>query len=83
MLTATATDEARLRLLDERERILGGRHPGELQGKPQRQLLRIDEAIHRLDSGTWGRCEICGSRIDAMRLDARPEAELCSDCSTV
>lgn len=48
-----------------------------------RNLLRIEAALCRLNDGTWGLCEVCGSHIDRMRLAARPEAELCSDCSTV
>lgn len=47
-----------------------------------RQLRAIDAAIARIDAGTWGVCEVCGCRIDPYRLEARPEAVVCSDCAT-
>ena len=40
----------------------------------------IDRALHRLDDGTYGRCQSCGNDIGAERLEARPWAELCIDC---
>jgi len=43
-------------------------------------LSRIDQAIARLDSGTYGLCEECGQEILAARLKALPFAPLCRDC---
>jgi RNA polymerase-binding transcription factor len=43
-------------------------------------LGRIDEALHRLDDGTYGECAECGTEIAAARLKALPFAVLCRDC---
>jgi DnaK suppressor protein len=41
----------------------------------------IDEALERLDAGTYGRCVICGTALPAERLEAVPWAGLCVPCS--
>jgi DnaK suppressor protein len=43
-------------------------------------LERIDDAIHRLENGTYGVCVECGAEIAAGRLKALPFAELCRTC---
>ena len=45
------------------------------------KLLRaIEEAIHRLDHGTYGICMDCEGEIAPARLDAVPWTRLCIDC---
>ena len=47
----------------------------------ERELLRnIDSALQRLDDGTHGICEPCGSSIPPARLKAVPWARYCIDC---
>ena len=41
------------------------------------RLDDIDAAVARLDAGTYGRCEACGERIPAGRLEIRPAARRC------
>jgi DnaK suppressor protein len=43
-------------------------------------LKKIDEAISRLEEGTYGRCEECNGEIPAARLKALPFAALCREC---
>ena len=43
-------------------------------------LTRIDEAMGRLDDGTYGYCGECGDAIAAPRLRALPFAVRCRDC---
>jgi len=43
-------------------------------------LSRIDEAMRRLETGTYGECAECGTEIPAARLKALPFAVLCRDC---
>jgi len=43
-------------------------------------LLKIDEAIHRLEAGSYGVCGECGGEIAEARLAALPFAELCRSC---
>lgn len=51
-----------------------------LRGREQRLLKKIDEAIERIDSGTFGICEDCGLEIDVKRLEARPVTTMCIEC---
>ena len=41
---------------------------------------KIEDALERLDEGTFGICEICGGKITTNRLEARPVTTLCIDC---
>jgi DnaK suppressor protein len=43
-------------------------------------LSRIDEAMRRLENGSYGQCVECLGDIPAARLRALPFAELCRDC---
>jgi DnaK suppressor protein len=43
-------------------------------------LTRIDEAVRRLDKGTYGFCGECGDTIATPRLRALPFAVRCKDC---
>ena len=43
-------------------------------------LIRIDEALQRVDQGTYGTCDECGKDIAEARLSAVPFALLCRDC---
>ncbi len=54
-----------------------------LRGREQRLLKKIDEAIERIDSGTFGICDDCGNEIDIKRLEARPVTTMCIECKTL
>ena len=43
-------------------------------------LMAIDGALARLEQGTYGVCETCGSPIDPQRLEAIPWAAKCIEC---
>jgi DnaK suppressor protein len=43
-------------------------------------LRRIEEALTRLDEGTYGNCFECGDEISERRLRALPFAVRCKDC---
>jgi DnaK suppressor protein len=45
-----------------------------------RTLTRIDEALQRVDQGTYGTCDECGKDIAEARLSAVPFALLCLEC---
>ncbi|MBN1401185.1 MAG: TraR/DksA C4-type zinc finger protein [Anaerolineae bacterium] len=58
----------------EQERNVGMQHA-------QKQLLaEVEDALRRLDEGTYGTCRHCGARIDVARLKAMPTASLCLSC---
>lgn len=44
------------------------------------ELLAINQALERLDDGTFGRCEECEGPIARERLEAIPYARLCMPC---
>ncbi len=43
-------------------------------------LAAIDEALTRIDGGTFGTCARCGKPIAEERLEAMPYATKCIDC---
>lgn len=51
-----------------------------LRDREQKLLKKIEKALKKIENGTYGICEVCGSEIDEKRLMARPEATLCIDC---
>ena len=53
-----------------------------LRGREQRLLKKIEEALKRIEDGTFGICESCGEKISIKRLQARPVTTLCIDCKT-
>lgn len=46
------------------------------------RLRALDDAVARLDSGTYGVCESCGGSIGEARLEAMPDATLCVKCKS-
>ena len=53
-----------------------------LRGRERKLLDKIDEAIARIDDGTYGICAECGEEIRIKRLEARPVAKFCINCKT-
>ena len=45
------------------------------------ELQQVDDALARVDAGTYGACANCGTPIPAARLEARPFAEYCVACA--
>lgn len=43
-------------------------------------LILIDEALGRLDAGTYGTCVNCSSPVQEKRIEAVPWARHCLDC---
>jgi len=74
-MLATARDEedqASVSLLAETHLALLG---------PKRQELEaIEEALMRLENGSYGLCESCGQPIEPRRLEIMPETPLCRNC---
>jgi DnaK suppressor protein len=51
-----------------------------LSDSERHTLLRVEEALQRLESGTYGVCINCGNEIRSGRLRAVPWARYCIDC---
>jgi len=44
------------------------------------QLTSLEEALSRLEMGTYGKCEGCGERINLQRLKLVPFTAYCLEC---
>ena len=51
-----------------------------LASEEERQFMLVQEAIERLQDGSYGTCVDCGKDIGKGRLDAIPYAKLCVNC---
>lgn len=52
-----------------------------LQEREVAKLGQINEALKRLEDGTYGKCVVCESPIAFERLLIFPEAPNCADCT--
>jgi DnaK suppressor protein len=53
-----------------------------LLGPKRLELEAIEEALQRLENGSYGLCEVCGQPIEPRRLEIMPETPLCRGCMT-
>jgi RNA polymerase-binding protein DksA len=51
-----------------------------IESSVQELLNQVEEALTRIDEGTYGLCEVCGQPIHPERLRALPYARLCIEC---
>ncbi len=51
-----------------------------IRDRERKLLSKIDEALGRIDDGSFGLCEECGEPIGLERLRARPVTTLCIEC---
>jgi len=63
---------------DERDRELSLL----LTGRDQEKLMAINEALEKLEEGTYGICEECGDKIGQGRLKVMPLAKFCVTCQS-
>jgi hypothetical protein len=54
---------------------------GGLTDAERRDLVEVHEALDRIDSGTWGRCDGCADPIGRDRLEAAPWERRCAPCA--
>jgi RNA polymerase-binding transcription factor DksA len=47
------------------------------------ERAEVEEALRRVDAGTYGVCVRCGREIPAARLEARPMATMCVACASL
>jgi DnaK suppressor protein len=53
-----------------------------IHDRERKLLKKINQALERIDEGTFGLCERCGEDISCERLKARPVATYCIECKT-
>jgi DnaK suppressor protein len=53
-----------------------------IKDRERKLIMKVKEAMDRIDNGTFGICESCGRPISEKRLMARPVTTLCIECKT-
>ena len=51
-----------------------------VRDRERKLMVKIQEALQRIDDGEFGICEECGCEISEWRLEVRPVTTLCIDC---
>jgi len=51
-----------------------------MRDRENKLMLKINQALSRIEEGTFGICEVCGGEISIKRLKARPVATYCIGC---
>jgi DnaK suppressor protein len=51
-----------------------------LRSRETLYIRKLDEALKRIEEGTFGECVECGEDIEVRRLEARPTATHCVGC---
>jgi DnaK suppressor protein len=54
-----------------------------LLGSLRESLSQVEDALRKLEEGTYGACERCGKPIGDARLEAKPEARRCIACASL
>jgi len=55
-------------------------HKVAMEDNLRAQLKMVEHALHKLETGTYGLCDLCGQPISPERLEALPYANLCMKC---
>ncbi|MGE6245624.1 TraR/DksA family transcriptional regulator [Psychrobacter proteolyticus] len=50
-----------------------------LMAEARQSLIYVENALSRIENGTYGECEVCGEQIEEQRLEALPYATLCME----
>ncbi|WP_310600516.1 RNA polymerase-binding protein DksA [Desulfobulbus sp.] len=53
-----------------------------IRGRERKLMDKIEEALARIEDGSYGVCAGCGCDIAVKRLEARPVAKYCIDCKS-
>jgi len=53
-----------------------------LRDRDRKLIQKIDQALDRIEEGSFGICEDCGEDISIARLKARPVTTLCIKCKS-
>lgn len=78
--TVKATEESPSDPIDQASNQLERDFLLRLRDRESKLILKIKEALERIENGTFGVCEECGEEISLKRLRARPMATLCIHC---
>ena len=51
-----------------------------IRDRERKLIAKVNEALERIEAGTFGICEVCGEEIGEKRLEARPVTTVCIAC---
>ena len=51
-----------------------------IRDRERKLISKIEEALARIEDGSYGICDACGEEIGEQRLKARPVTTLCVEC---
>lgn len=54
-----------------------------LSGFERQQLALVEDALARIEDGSYGECQMCGESVPVARLKAIPWARYCVSCQEV
>ena len=73
-------DQARVGRLSRMDAMQAQQMELEAARRRQHQLLKIDGALRRVESGEYGFCFVCGEEIDIRRLSVDSTNTRCIEC---
>jgi DnaK suppressor protein len=73
-------DQTRVGRLSRMDAMQAQQMALESSRRRQHQLLKIEGALSRIKSGTYGYCFLCGEEIAVQRLVAEPTSTRCMVC---
>ncbi len=53
-----------------------------LAGQLKEALEGVEQALGKVEAGSYGTCEKCGKEISPARLEAKPASSYCIDCAS-
>ena len=77
---ALTSQDEKIEIGDRSVSVLGQDVELERLEMKRRELRRIDEALSRLDEGSYGLCEDCDAELAEERLEVLPFATRCVEC---
>lgn len=69
----------RRQLIDRRQKLESAAPAFHRPAELSRLLHEVDEALHRMDQGVYGICEVCNDPVETERLIADPLTRFCID----
>lgn len=75
-------DQSKVGRLSRMDAMQGQAMSAAVRRRRERELLRIDAALERLENGEFGYCIRCGAEIPVRRLEIDPAAAQCTGCAS-
>ncbi len=74
-------DQTRVGRLSRMDALQSQQMALETARRRQQRLARIEGALHRIESGDFGYCFVCGDEVDERRLAIDPTVSRCMVCA--